>query len=163
LLDEQFDRLTQVEKQIMFWLAVSQEPVTLTELSEDIASFVSKREGLEALESLGRRPLIEKLGNRFSQQPVVMEYMTERIIEQAFQELASQELSLLENHSLLKATAKDYIRDSQIRLILDPIIEKLKIHFKSLKLIETQIKQILRNLRQSSSSGYSAGNLINLL
>lgn len=163
LLDEQFNRLSSLEKQVMFWLALNQEPISLTELNEDIASFISKRELLEALESLGRRPLIEKLGNRFSQQPVVMEYMTEQIIEQAFQELLTCKLSLLESHSLLKATAKDYIRVSQIRLILDPIIEKLKSYFKSLKLTETQIKQALNNLRRSSAAGYGAGNLINLL
>jgi WD40 repeat protein len=165
LLDEQFNRLSMLEKQIMFWLAVSQEPISLTELNEDIATSISKRELLEALESLGRRPLIEKLGTRFSQQPVVMEYMAERIIAQAFQELVTKELSLLESHSLLKATAKDYIREGQTRLILEPIIAKLKAHFKSLKLTEIQLKQILGNLQQLqfSSLGYSAGNLINLL
>jgi WD40 repeat protein len=165
LLDEQFNRLSSLEKQIMFWLAVSQEPISLTELNEGLASFISKRELLEGLESLCRRPLIEKLGSRFTQQPVVMEYMTEKIIEQAFQELIKKELSLLESHYLLKATAKDYIRESQIRLNLAPIIEKLKAHFKSIKLVEIQLKQILINFQQPSSflPGYSAGNLINLL
>jgi WD40 repeat protein len=164
LLDEQFNRLSRLEKQIMFWLAVNQEPMSLTELSEDITAFITKRALIEAVESLGRRPLIEKLGNRFSQQPVVMEYMTERIIEQAVQEIMAKELSLLESHALLKATAKDYIRESQARLILEPILIKLKTHFKSLRLTEIQFKQVLSQLQQSDSPpGYSAGNIINLL
>jgi WD40 repeat protein len=165
LLDEQFDRLSKLEKQIMFWLAVNQESMSLADLSEDMTSFISKRELLEALESLGRRPLIEKLGNRFSQQPVVMEYMTERIVDRVVREIITKELSLLASHSLLKATAKDYIRESQIRLILEPIIERIKAHFRSLKLAEIQLKQVLKDLQQSSSSSseYSAGNLINLL
>jgi WD40 repeat protein len=165
LLDEQFNRLSRLEKQIMFWLAVSQEPLSLAELSADITTFISKRELLEALESLSRRPLIEKLDNRFSQQPVVMEYMTERIIEQAVQELITKDLSLLASHSLLKSTAKDYIRDSQIRLMLDPINAKLKAHLKSLKLTEIVFKQALNRLQQSPAAalGYSAGNLLNLL
>jgi WD40 repeat protein len=165
LLDEQFNRLSLQEKQVMFWLAVNQEPISLTELSEDIVPFISKRELLQALESLCRRPLIEKYGDRFSQQPVVMEYITERVITQIFKEIVAKELSLLISHSLLKATAKDYIRESQTRLILEPIIEKLKIHFKSLKTIEIQLRQILNTLQQysPSSPGCSAGNLINLL
>jgi WD40 repeat protein len=165
LLDEQFNRLSSLEKQVMFWLAVSQEPISLAELSQDIASVISKRELLEALESLSRRPLIEKIGNRFTQQPLVMEYMTERIVEEAFQELVTKEISLLESHALLKATAKDYIREGQTRLILCPIIEKLKAHFKSLKLTEIQLKQVLNLLQagENTSLGYGAGNLINLL
>jgi WD40 repeat protein len=164
LLDEQFNRLSRLEKQIMYWLAVNQEPMSLIELSDDITALISKRDLLEALESLSRRPFIEKFGSRFSQQPVVMEYMTERIIDQVVQEIMTRELSLLESHSLLKSTAKDYIRDSQIRLILEPIVEKLKAHFKSLKLTEIQFKQVLSSLQQSSSpSGYGVGNLINLL
>jgi WD40 repeat protein len=165
LLDEQFNRLSTLEKQVMLWLAVSQESISLTELSQDIASPISRRELLEALESLSRRPLIEKIGNRFTQQPLVMEYMIERIVEEAFQELVTKEISLLESHALLKATAKDYIREWQTRLILDPIIEKLKAHFKSLKLAEIQLKQVLKMLqgRADTSLGYGAGNLINLL
>jgi WD40 repeat protein len=163
LLDEQFNRLSPLEKQIMFWIAVNQEPISLTDLNEDNVFFVSKRELLEALESLGRRPLIEKMGNRFSHQPVVMEYMTDKIIEQVFQELVTKELYLIESHPLLKAIAKDYIREGQTRLILEPIIEKLKAHFKSIKLVEIQLKQVLNTLQEGSSSGYSAGNLINLL
>jgi WD40 repeat protein len=165
LLDEQFDRLSFLEKQIMFWLAINQEAISLAELSRDIAPFIFRRELLEAIESLGRRPLIEKHGNQFSQQPVVMEYMTERLIEQVCKEVITEELSLLMSHALLKANAKDYIRESQIRLILEPIADNLQNHFKSLQSIENKLKRILVNLQQTSSysSNYAAGNLINLL
>jgi WD40 repeat protein len=164
LLDEQFNRLSHLEKQIMLWLAMTQEPMSLADLSEDMTTYTSKRELLEALESLSRRPLIEKFEHRFSQQPVVMEYMTERIIDEIVQEIMTRDLSLLESHALLKSTAKDYIRESQIRLILEPIITRLKTHFKSLKLTEIQFKQVLNKLQQSASpSGYGVGNLINLL
>jgi WD40 repeat protein len=165
LLDEQFNRLSRLEKQIMFWLAVNREPTSLAELSDDMTTLMSKRELLEALESLSRRPLIERFGSRFSQQPVVMEYMTERIIEQSVQEFMTKEIALLDSHSLLQSTAKDYIRESQIRLIIEPILARLKSHLKSLKLIKIEFKILLSILQQASPafSGYSAGNLINLL
>jgi hypothetical protein len=61
LLDQQFNRLSDVEKELMYWLAINREPVSLSELREDIVSPVSQSKFLEALESLGRRSLIEKL------------------------------------------------------------------------------------------------------
>jgi WD40 repeat protein/transcriptional regulator with XRE-family HTH domain len=165
LLDEQFNRLSPLEKHVMFWLAINQEAVSLAELATDIALFTSRRELLEAMESLGRRPLIEKHDNLFSQQPVVMEYMTERLIAQACKEIVFAEPSLLMSHALLKAKAKDYIRESQIRLILNPIIDQLTAHFKTTDHIVSQCQKIVADLQQSDSLvlGYTAGNLINLL
>jgi WD40 repeat protein/transcriptional regulator with XRE-family HTH domain len=165
LLDAQFNRLSALEQEIMFWLAINQEAISLTELSEDFATFTSKRDLLEALESLGRRSLIEKYNNLFGQQPVVMEYTTERLIAQVCKEIVTAKPSLLKSHALLKARAKDYIRESQIRLILEPIINQLKAHFKTTHYIENQCQKKFLDLQQSSPSslGYTAGNLINLL
>jgi WD40 repeat protein len=65
----------------------------------------------------------------------------------------------------MKATAKDYIRASQIRLILEPIIDRLHATFKSKKNIEDKLQRILVKLQKESSapSGYGGGNIINLL
>jgi WD40 repeat protein len=165
LLDEQFNRLSPLEQEIMFWLAINQEAISLAELSEDFVTFTSGRELLEALESLGRRPLIEKYNNLFGQQPVVMEYTVERLIAQVCKEIVTAEPSLLKRHALLKASVKDYIRESQVRLILVPIINQLTAHFKGTHYIENQCQKILIRLQKSSSSdsGYTAGNLINFL
>ena len=58
-----------------------------------------------------------------TQQPVVMEYMTEHLTGQVYQELAQviSPLRLFQHHALLKTTVKDYVRESQVRLILQPI------------------------------------------
>jgi predicted glycosyl hydrolase (DUF1957 family) len=60
--------------------------VPLSQLQEDIVPTLSHRELLEALESLQQRSLIERHLNSFSQQPVVMEYMAERLISQHYEE-----------------------------------------------------------------------------
>lgn len=52
LLDQQFYRLSALEKQVMYWLAINQKSVTLPELREYILPTVSPRKMLEALESL---------------------------------------------------------------------------------------------------------------
>ncbi len=90
LLNQQFNRLSDVEKEMMYWLAINREPVSLPELQEKIVSPVLKSKLLETLESLGRRALIEKKGVLFTLQPMVMEYLTERVIEQFSQEMATE-------------------------------------------------------------------------
>jgi WD40 repeat protein len=165
LLMQQFDRLSDLEKKIMYWLAINREPVSLHELQEDILPPVSKPKLLEAVESLVSRSLIEKGTSGFTQQPVVMEFMTEQLIEQIYQELVTEEVSMLMNYTLAKAQAKDYVRESQVRIILEPIADRLKSTFKSLRDIEHKLKQILLKLQNeyATSSGYAGGNILNLL
>ena len=164
LLERQFQRLSDIEQEIMYWLAINREPVLLEELQEDFVSPVSASELLQALVSLQRRSLIEKNNARFTQQPVVMEYVTERIIEQVCEEVSTEDVKLLMSHALIKATAKDYIRESQIRVILEPISERLSLIFSSKEDVENKFNQILLKIQKNPiSTAYGGGNLINLL
>jgi WD40 repeat protein len=184
VLDRQFSRLSDLEKEIMYWLAISREPVSLEELQADFVPKISQSKLLENLASLERRSLIEKSSTRFTQQSVVMEYMTERLIEQVCEEITGKfefaglsfELKTTQNskfkpqklntHALIKAQAKDYVRASQIRMILKPIVDKLLTTFSSKKDIESKLIRILSKLREefsASLAGYGGGNLINLL
>jgi WD40 repeat protein len=165
LLQQQFGRLSNIEAKVMYWLAINREPMLLHELQEDIIPPVSMPKLLEALESLGRRSLIEKGPSGFTQQPVVMEYMTEQLIEIVCQELVNEEVSMLANYALAKAQAKDYVRESQVRIILEPITDQLRNTFKSQQDIEHKLKQILLKLQKehANSSGYAGGNIVNIL
>lgn len=84
LLDQQCDRLSALEKQIMYWLATHREPVSVSALQAEIVPPVSKSKLLEALESLRGRSLIEASLTGFTQQPVVMEYITEQLIKPVY-------------------------------------------------------------------------------
>jgi WD40 repeat protein len=165
VLDQQFARLSNIEQEIMYWLAIAREPISVSELREDFVLQVSPIKLLEALESLSRRSLIEKNAARFTQQPVVMEYVTSRLIEGVCEEIVTQKPKLFQDHALIKATAKDYIRENQIRLILQPIINGLLAVFRSKQDIEVCLSQILATLREilPLELGYTAGNIINLL
>jgi transcriptional regulator with XRE-family HTH domain len=173
LLDQQFDRLSPRERSIMYWLAINREGTTIAELESDLVPAVARGKLLEALESLWARTLIEKAAPTlleeqlvcYTQQPVVMEYVTERLIEFFYEEIATEDIRLLVSHALIKATAKDYIRETQTRLILEPVVKKLLLAFKSKKTLEEQLQRILAQLREefASSLGYGAGNIINLL
>ncbi|MBD2112814.1 MULTISPECIES: WD40 repeat domain-containing protein [Cyanophyceae] len=171
LLDQQYQRLAPLEQQIMGWLAINRDWVTIADLQTDIVPAIPKQRLLETLESLARRSLIEQKHARFTQQPVVMEYVTERLIEQisdeiiAMPQVAPAEGLLIDRYALLKATAKEYIRDSQTRLILQPIAQNLCARFNSTAALDRQMRQLLTLLRQTFTQSYSygVGNLLNLM
>jgi WD40 repeat protein len=165
LLDGQFRRLSDLEKQIVYWLAIEREWTTLAELRSNFVAIPSQSKLLDAVLSLRGRSLIEKNAGQFTLQPVVMEYVTEQLLDRFEREIISQTLDLFTTHALIKAEAKDYIRESQIRLILTPLADRLLGEFRSKKEVEYQLNQVLFTLRSQfpHSAGYAAGNLINLL
>ncbi|WP_199333391.1 BTAD domain-containing putative transcriptional regulator, partial [Oculatella sp. FACHB-28] len=164
LLDQQFRRLTEVEKIVMYWLAINREWTSSNELIEDIVPTPSRTVVLEALEALSRRSLLEIQLGSYTQQPVVMEFVTERFVNQIIKELTSAELSLFIRYCLIKTTVKDYVRESQVRLILNPIAAQFRHTFNTQNLLKQRISQILTVLQQPDNhfSGYGCGNLINL-
>jgi WD40 repeat protein/transcriptional regulator with XRE-family HTH domain len=173
LLDRQFERLLALEKQVMGWLAIQREWMSLSELQQDIVPPVPQRSLIEALESLQLRSLIEKMTPMqresrplsFTQQPVVMEYVTSRLVEQVCEEIVGGTVALLDSHALIKAQTKDYLRNTQTRLILKPIADYLIAHSGSQEGIGYYLHQILAYLRSrpGRQPGYAAGNLLNLL
>jgi hypothetical protein len=165
LLDQQFNRLSALEREIMYWLAIEREAVSLEDLREDIVRSVSKRELQAAFESLRRLSMIESSGvARFVLQPVVMEYIIDKFIEQVYQEIDTEVLELFGSHALIKAQAKDYVMNSQVRFILKPIAERLLISLGN-DGVEKKFKSILSTLRATNPQkpGYAAGNMLNLL
>ena len=165
LLDQQFERLSSLEQEIIYWLAINREPTTLSQLREDLVLTVPRQNLLEGLESLSRRSLVEHNQAYFTLQSVVMEYVTCCLIEKVCQEVDAKKLEFFRCYALIKATAKDYVRETQIRLILQPVIEGLLIIFRNEKNVEERLIQILKTQQETSPKepGYTAGNIINLL
>jgi WD40 repeat protein len=172
LLDHQLDRLSPLEIVVMYWLAINREWTTIAQLQEDIVPTVSNAQLLEALEGLAWRSLIECKSGHYTQQPVVMEYVTEMLIDRVCDEIVDRSsqtplssASLLQTHPLIKAQDKDYIRDSQIRVILTPLSDRLLSQLGSKKDIVYQLNQILYRLQTEfpNQTGYVGGNIINLL
>jgi WD40 repeat protein len=184
LLNRQFDRLSEAEKEVMYWLAVNREVTSFKELLEDIILPVSRQKLPGTLRSLKHRFLIESHATGFTQQPVVMEYVTDRLIEQVSQEITTSPFftppspsspppispfptpySLLTTCALIKATAKDYLRETQTRLILAPIAERLRVIWRSPEMLKQNVNELLTHLRSltHTTPGYGAGNLLNLL
>jgi len=104
LLERQFNRLSDLEKEVMYWLAIKREPVSFPEVQAAFADKVRQSEILEAIASLHRRSLIEKSADGFTQQPVVMEYITD-IELQCLVPTRSLQVSLLPVHQLYRRNA----------------------------------------------------------
>ncbi len=165
LLAQQFQRLPLLEQSIMYWLGINRAPVTLTELQADTLRPQRTGELIQALNSLQRRSLVEKVGNRFTLQPVVMEYVLSHFIDAIVTELTGQTLNRLCSHAVIKVQATDYIREAQVSLILQPIVDQVIERLVSVKQVEVQVQTILQQLRgqPATVTGYVAGNCINLL
>ena len=165
LIRQQFNRISFLEKEIMYWLAINREPVSFSLLRADLVSAVSKSELIEALFSLVGRSLVEKSAGLFTLQPVVMEYVSEQLIEQIVHEVSTTEIAVFNSHALLKAQVKDYIRESQFRIILKPVVERLITLLGSPGALANKLTQILSIQRKHSphKPGYTAGNILNIL
>ncbi|HAZ44466.1 MAG TPA: hypothetical protein DDW76_09415 [Cyanobacteria bacterium UBA11369] len=165
ILDWHFQRMLPVEKQVMYWLAINCDLIPLEELQDDIEPLLTVEELIESLESLVDRSLIKSSPAGFKQQPVIMEYMTDRFIRQIGEEISNEKFECLRNYAIIKATAKDYIRESQTSNILKPIADNLQAVFGSKAVVEALLKQILSKLRINSLGykSYAVGNIINLL
>jgi WD40 repeat protein len=165
LLTQQFNRLSGLEQQVMVWLAIHRDWMSLAELQADLVPVVSSRSLLEALDSLQARSLIEQNAAQFTQQPVVMEYVTQRLIEQVCQAINTGDVEEFDRYALIKAQTQDYLRTIQLRLILQPIANQLLARWGARSRVEHCLEQLLSTLHSRSvqQPGYAAGNLLNLL
>lgn len=111
---------------------------------------VGKRDFLEALGDLRRRSLVEQSPAGLTLQNVVMEYVTDRLVAQVTEEILSGSIKMLNTHALMKAQAKEYVRNSQVRLILAEVLTRLEQQLGSRAAVTARLTQVLGLLREGS-------------
>jgi len=171
LLYQQFQRLSELEKDIMYSLAIEQEPVPLSKLIKQLFIPTSLSDLLAALDSLSQRSLVEKsqeCGGSFTLQPVIMEYVTNQLVEQICREIRTQQtdkIRLLRNHILVKTQTHSDTEEVQSSPIITRIKNKLRTIFRSEKLIESKLTEMRALLQENSplEVGYASDNVCNLL
>lgn len=174
VLDQQFHRLSPFEQQLLIGLAVERTPVTAHELWSDLIQPPGRRVFLEALRSLQRRALVEEMSEaqpptkhsevRFGLQNVILEYLTDLVVEQTSQELIAGEMKWMHTHALVKAHTKDYVKESQRRFLLQPVSERLIARW-GRDQTARKLGDLLRQLRNTAPlvPGYAGANLLHLL
>ncbi|MEZ2279949.1 MAG: NB-ARC domain-containing protein [Microcoleus sp.] len=76
VLDEQFDRTSELEKQVLSLLTTENQPVNFAKLLQNAQ--ISSSDLLNALQSLSRRCLIEKQESLYTLSPVLKQYIKTR-------------------------------------------------------------------------------------
>ncbi|HEV7664444.1 MAG TPA: XRE family transcriptional regulator, partial [Chloroflexota bacterium] len=168
LLAEQIERSSALEQEVLRVLAVEREPVTVAELIAALGPRLGRGTVLEAVEALRRRSVVERAETAgraaFTLQSVVLEYVTDRFVEKVADEIARGQPALLVDQPLIKAQAKDYVRQTQEHLIGEPILQRLNAD-SGHRGAERWLLALLdrwRN-RPEADQGYGPGNVVNLL
>lgn len=168
-LMRQFDRLSEIEQQLVYWLAIAREPITGKELHANLIIHPqAPGEIINALQSLARRCIIvgsnftsDRLRQRrWSIQPVMIAYLTRRLIDRFVTELApcspinspsekcGLEVSIsgapfqdspdlpdrffhLNHYALIQPQLTNGIDQTQRQLMLQPTIDRLITTWKS--------------------------------
>jgi WD40 repeat protein/transcriptional regulator with XRE-family HTH domain len=167
LLDEQYARLSAVEQSVLLWLAILREPVNVQGLLAVLGVSLPRGELLEAIERLRHRSLIEsgKPQGSFTLQSVVMEYVTARLIAEVTDEIKQGRCSRLVEHGLELAPCQEYVRKTQQRLLMVPILARLRNSYPKRAALEEQLFALLSEFRswEDSAQGYGPANLLALL
>jgi WD40 repeat protein/DNA-binding XRE family transcriptional regulator len=166
VLLQQVARLTPLEQMLLTWLAVAREWTSLDTLLSLLVSRPTRGRVLEALEVFWRRSLIERgQGASFTLQSVVMEYVTDALLDQLSEEIGTMAMDYLRRYAVEQAQAKDYVREIQVRLLVRPLVERLRAELASDSRIEDRLLALLMHLRteEGNSQGYGPANVISLL
>jgi hypothetical protein len=169
VLESQVERrLSPVELGVLRWLAMAREPVPLATLMGELGPSAGRGAVLEAVEALRRRSLVDRAvtpgAAAFTLQSVVLEYVTDRLVEAVSDEVEREQPELLMEQPLIQAQAKEYVRQAQERLIGTPILQRLKArHGKGGT--EQHLLTLLDAWRDRSpeQQGHGPGNVVNLL
>ncbi|MDM9385252.1 NB-ARC domain-containing protein [Chlorogloeopsis sp. ULAP01] len=116
ILDEQFNRLSNLEKQIMYCIAVNPDFISLQTIESNILPSLPQQLILQGIELLQKRSLIERQVSGFSLIPVLREYIIERLIEDNWRFSAQKAGSLLITHAFLEKQLKNYIQASRLNM-----------------------------------------------
>lgn len=176
LLAQQCDRLSGLEKEILYWLAIERQPLSLERLRQTLILPVPLQELLEVVASLGRRSLLEKIADPeravFSLQPVLLEYVTTDLMTQIFEELQEvfntkkpEKFLLFRSHALVQAEAEPRVQQAQVSHIITPLGDRLRRTIRSESRIVdylTQIDTLLQG-EPTLEVGYSSKNVKSLL
>jgi len=170
LLVWHFERLSSEQKEIMYWLAINRDPVSSSELHDDILpeKLDTQKQSSINLRNLvlpglkQRIPVIlERRQNEqfFALQPVLIEFMTDQLIHCVCNEIRMEKPLFLGKYALSKASTNDSMRRTQNRLILAKIVRTFG------KSLEIKLRELIPILRQDSflRRSYASGNILNLL
>ena len=165
LLDQHFQRLSNEEREILYWLAIEREALSLDTLRENMAYTMPTSTLLELLHSLRRRSLIEtRSPAHFTLQTLFKEYITCCLAGRAYLEFIAEKSGVWMSHALHRAKIKGHTRENQPGPLLVPLARRLLATLGK-KGFEQKARNVLATQRQQAIQGhdYRSLNILNLL
>ncbi|WP_013325208.1 NB-ARC domain-containing protein [Gloeothece verrucosa] len=167
IFQQQFERLSCLERDLLYWLAIWQEPVSLCRLQSYLLPSTDPCEVLEAIVALERRSLLEKWWSdeqpSFTLQPLLMKIVKDKLVEQAAAEISQvlqtndlRYFNVLRTHCLLRPGTDVFVGD----YLLSRLREQLW------RVYGPELQQILERLlgqlqgKKPLLIGYIACNLV---
>ncbi|MFB2877021.1 NB-ARC domain-containing protein [Floridanema aerugineum] len=168
LIEEEFERLSELEKEITNWLAISDHPVSLKELQTNMWISESELKLFEALESLGRRSLIEKSIAGFTLPPVVMEYVKNLLVEQSAEEIIQamktgdfKRMEIIKHYCWTLEEEDKTQKEGESLSMMQQILEVLRKIIRNPRSLREQLNNVLSEISKNSplEIGYATDNL----
>ena len=161
-LDNLFECLTEVEKEVMYWLALYRHPINIFELKDIIEGLLGEQL-VATLTHLRLRFLVEGR-NTIGLPPMIREYLSNRLIREACQEIVDGRLLMLSRFPLLTTTAKWHVRRDQSGIIHKKIIDRLKNKLHTERRVQSRLLELLKMQSELDITfGYGSGNIVNLM
>lgn len=176
LLEEQFHRLSPLEQEALYWLAIEQKFLSLSQLQDYFWQPIPTQHLFEVMESLARRSLIEKVIKAgeplFTLPLVVKEYVANRFIHQVCIEIRGlistrnlEKIHFVKNYALTPSSLSEF---TPPEVQNSPLIETIKTQIKPPAIprqkMAEQLDKLVWHLAEQSplDIGYSFHNLRSL-
>ncbi|MEB3190986.1 MAG: helix-turn-helix domain-containing protein, partial [Snowella sp.] len=158
-LDQEFKNLSAVERDVMCWLAIYHHSLNVFEL-KDIVTGLFGDQLLMIIEKLKLRFFIEGEGEGIiAQPPMIRSFFVKQLVEKITQEIIRNCPDFLTRYPLLITNAKAKVRKDQEKIFLKPIVCNLT-NILGYSQAQEKLETILK---LPQSSGYTVGNIVNLL
>lgn len=170
ILKQQFDRLSDLERDILYWLAIWQEPISLCRLQTHFLISIDPAAVWEGIATLEGRSLLEKWFSGeeflFTLQPLVMKMVTDELVEcvgleidRVMQNKDIRHFQILRTHWLVRPGTDDIAGDR----ILTQLRERLwRVYGATLPETLQEILLLL-NDRSPLAIGYIGCNMMAIL
>jgi hypothetical protein len=174
ILERQFDRLSDLEQQLVYWLAIERQPVTGTQLRSNLVlNPQAPGSIINALQSLSRRCITVCKDRQWSIQPVMIAYITRRSIDRFVCELSPDSppldphnlFSHLNTYAIIKSHPPDCSPPSQSKSTLYSLANRLLSVWGNHYDLSQHLRRISIGWQSLNPApvGYLVENILNLL
>jgi WD40 repeat protein len=166
LIDWHFNRLSTYERDVLLWMAIHREFVSINMFEKDLCYEINAQRTIrDTILTLMDKIPLEKSDGRYSMQPVLLEYATNYLIKAVSNDIKDTTIESIGKYSLLLTSSFVNIQELQTTIFLDSINAICLSHFLTLDKYHYALKNLINTIRENYSDVcyYAIGNIINLL